>query len=73
MARKRSNEIGRTDREGGWNAGREVKVASSSCGCMFCDLKIALYRDDDGFYHDGPEDTRIRCEVSHENEGNEAT
>jgi hypothetical protein len=73
MARKRSNEIGRTDREGGWNAGREIKV-TRSCGCVFCDLKLALYRDDHGFYHDGPEDTRIRCEVSHEeSEGKEAT
>ncbi|MGY3278181.1 hypothetical protein [Bradyrhizobium sp. S3.7.6] len=34
-----------------------------SCGCVFCDLKVALYRDDHGFYHTGPEDTRIVCEA----------
>lgn len=39
---------------------RNIKV-HPSCGCVFCDLKLALFRDDRGFYHDGPEDTRIAC------------
>lgn len=39
-----------------------IKV-TPSCGCVFCDLNVALYRDDHGYYHDGPEDTRIVCEA----------
>lgn len=41
---------------------RDIKVRPS-CGCVFCDIGCAIYRDDDGFYHDGPEDTRIACEA----------
>jgi hypothetical protein len=39
-----------------------IKV-TPSCGCVFCDLNVALYRDEHGFYHAGPEDTRIVCDV----------
>jgi hypothetical protein len=34
---------------------------SRSCGCVLCDIELPVYRDDRGFYHDGPEDTRIAC------------
>lgn len=37
-----------------------------SCGCVFCDLKLDLFRDEHGFYHEGPEDTRIKCGADHE-------
>jgi hypothetical protein len=39
---------------------RNIKVYPS-CGCVFCDIELPVYRDDQGFYHDGPEDTRIAC------------
>ena len=48
---------------------RNIKV-TPSCGCVFCDLGLDLFRDDHGFYHDGPEEEpRIACPIS--NEGDE--
>lgn len=42
---------------------RDYEDVHPSCGCVFCDLKLPIYRDDQGFYHDGPEDMRITCEA----------
>lgn len=47
---------------------RDYEKLYPSCGCVLCDLELPTYRDDQGFYHEGPEDTRITCDLKVEDE-----
>lgn len=50
------------EREARWYLD-EQKV-TSSCGCIFCDLKLDLHEDAQGFHHVAPGGERVMCAKS---------